>query len=65
MREIKVRRMPAFGKADTYEVLVLDRKGKGWIPIQTKDGRPARFTAPPADHNEAMRIIANQEDMTT
>ena len=63
MRDIKVRRMPAFGASDTYEVLVLDRKGKGWVPITTKDGRPARFTAPPSDYNEAMRIIANQEDM--
>jgi hypothetical protein len=63
MREIKVRRMPAFGKADTYEVLVLDRKGKGWVSVAIKDGRPARFSAPPANYNEAMKIIANQEDM--
>ena len=64
MRDIKVRRMPAFGPADTYEVLVLDRKGKAWMPVTTKDGKPARFSAPPANYNEAMKIIANQEDET-
>lgn len=62
MREIKTRRMPAFGEPIMYEVMVMDRKGKGWFPLRLSDGQPARFSTPPTNYNEAMVLISAEED---
>jgi hypothetical protein len=54
--------MPAFGNPPTYEVMIMDRKGKGWFSLRLSDGRPARFSAPPSNYIEAMKLIAVAED---
>ena len=57
-KEIRISTRFRYSPNPIYMVLVYPgRKGKGWIPLKLHTGKPAYFSQPPTNYEEAMRLI--------
>lgn len=61
--EFKIRTVYPWSNNPVYEVLISDRKGKGWFALRDATGAPARFTGIPGSLEEARNIINEHKDV--
>ena len=55
--KFKIRTIYPWSEDPTYEILLFERKGKGWSALRQPDGSPARFNGIPGSIEEAEEIM--------